>query len=631
MLFVCNSSFAQNVLYIDSLLKLNNSEIATAYNKFLNIHNFSNALNSAYSIGNWEFLASNNFNSTFIEAAPKIIRDDNLFLFTTRYKVLEFLKFGGFMKSRIVTDNRKIGLSNVSENTFGILSEIKPVNALIIQPLTGYKLDKQLEQIDKGFIYGADAFLNNFELSQYFFNSNVKYLNENLGPRNNLLLNSRFEVLKEFTKDIRNSFSLDFNEVKRDFYIKLDSSSANFFQTQFNIESRKDNTLSITESLLYNGILEIIDFEFSGNLFLRSVKRSTLYKLLTPPSKNVFDTRVNEFRLNISSSLNFRLGNLNSNFKFIYSERDEKHLVENLPNIPQNFYLDRMEDELKKNNSSVRIQLGSDNSLNIYGKDTLFLNLYLSKLKYDTPSIENFSNKSSIFRDDRDELLTIGRLTYQKYFSHFFYTSVLLEAYMNHLVYIFAERSSNNNWNRVLRLRSNSNYRSKSFSTSNTFEVLANYTIYDFEDLLQTTRSFSFRQFSFMDSTRLALSNKFFTALFFGLKLSEQGSLNWKSFSTKPMRHINELSGELKFGMMLSNFSNINLGFRLFSNREFRYEGNEKVEASNVLSIGPVIDLNIYLKENLTLVGYSWIEFISQTSQPSKRIINFNLRAVFGL
>ncbi|MBU2636356.1 MAG: hypothetical protein KJ963_04640, partial [Bacteroidetes bacterium] len=443
--------------------------------------------------------AGNTFNSTFIDAASKNIRDNNIFFMDSRYSLFDKLKIGGLFRSRIVTDNRKIGLSDVSENSLVLVTEYAPVYNISLRPILGYKLDKQLEQNDKGLLYGFESHLDNVNLANYLLYSNVKYLNEDLNRRNNITLNSNLSIKKYFTPDVLNSFNFEFNKITRDFYTKLDSVQAKRFGSDLNVETRDDDILTLSENLIYNNIFNILDFEFNGGLYFRNVERNTLYKLTDPPSKNIFDTKIDEFRLYLGSSFRLRLTDFSSQFRINYTERDEKHIVKNMSDVPEKFYLDRVEDELKMNNSSLRFQLGSESAYNLISSDTLYLNLFLSKLVYNTPSIANFSNRSNIFRDDRDELLYIARLTYKKFFSKFFTASLFVEAYMNHLVYIYAERSSNNNWNRVLRLASNSRYNDKILFSSNSFEVLANYTIYDFEDILNTVRSFSFRQFSFTD------------------------------------------------------------------------------------------------------------------------------------
>jgi len=74
----------------------------------------------------------------------------------------------------------------------------------------------------------------------------------------------------------------------------------------------------------------------------------------------------------------------------------------------------------------------------------LITSVFHRKLRYDTPSEINF--------DDRDELLTIARIQYERKINAIFTAFINTEASLNKTVYIFKERSSNNNINRIIKL-----------------------------------------------------------------------------------------------------------------------------------------------------------------------------------
>ena len=124
--------------------------------------------------------------------------------------------------------------------------------------------------------------------------------------------------------------------------------------------------------------------------------------------------------------------------------------------------------------------------------------LFHRKLKYDTQSDENF--------DDRDELLSILRLYYVKGITPFFDLFFNLEGSLNKTVYLFAERSSNNNTRRVIKFSGGGDYKIGILRSKNEAIVSANYTVYDFEELNPNLSSFSFRQLYLKDSTQVKLS-----------------------------------------------------------------------------------------------------------------------------
>jgi hypothetical protein len=241
--------------------------------------------------------------------------------------------------------------------------------------------------------------------------------------------------------------------------------------------------------------------------------------------------------------------------------------------------------------------------------------LFHSKLRYDTPSPNN--------DDDRDELLTILRLRYSKYFTPFFQAFVNVEGTLSHAVYLFASRSANNNINRVLRLAMGGHYTGAMFSSSNNFEVSANYTVYDFEDITSNLRSISFRQFTATDSTQYKLNGTLSFILTAYVKLTDQGELDWNDFAERPKRYLQEVFGNPKIGF---NFNNafFAFGFRYFSLRTFNYEEKDRIPDTRFLSIGPLFEIligsnSLYLRLN------SWYEFISVNDGADRERLNLIL------
>ena len=247
--------------------------------------------------------------------------------------------------------------------------------------------------------------------------------------------------------------------------------------------------------------------------------------------------------------------------------------------------------------------------------DNLYFSLFQNKLKYDTPSNINF--------DDRDEVLSIVRLKYSKLLTPFFETFLSLEGTINHTVYIFAEKSSNNNFNRIIRLSSGGNYIGKNISSYNTFEVSANYTVYDFEELNPNFHSYSFRQFSANDSSNIKITKDLMLRVFSYIKLSEQGDLQWKAFSTHPNRYLSEIYSEPKLAIQIKEVL-FSAGMRYFAINTYNFNGEQKILESKYLSIGPVAEIYLLIRNRLSLNFYGWYEFISASTNKNRKMANFN-------
>ena len=102
---------------------------------------------------------------------------------------------------------------------------------------------------------------------------------------------------------------------------------------------------------------------------------------------------------------------------------------------------------------------------------------------------------------------------------------------MDHLVFLKAERSAMNNWNRIFQFNPGIYYNTKSFMMMPQFEILANYTVYDFENISPDVKSFSYRQVGYKDSIFIYLGKMFSLQTNINISYFERGILYWKSFS----------------------------------------------------------------------------------------------------
>jgi hypothetical protein len=198
-----------------------------------------------------------------------------------------------------------------------------------------------------------------------------------------------------------------------------------------------------------------------------------------------------------------------------------------------------------------------------------------------------------------------------------------LEGNLSHLVYLYASQSANNNVNRVLRLSTGANYRGARFTSTNNFEVSANYTVYDFEDVASNLRSISFRQFIATDSTQFFITKSFSFIITPYIRLTDQGELDWNEFAENPQRYLQEIFADPRFGIS-TDVSFFAIGLRYFSLNTYRYIEGIRVLNSEFLSIGPLFEMLIktpmlFLKLN------TWYEFLSDYGNVERQRLNFLL------
>jgi len=600
-------------LYFIPVSSLN--RLFSNFDKQLNTYYLNTGLDLYGSIGKFEYKLNQNYRSTLIQSNQNNIRDEEYFYAVGKYKFSSKWKQGIAISSNIVSDDRQLGINEATIIHLMTMSELNLIRNLILTPYGGYADNRQVNEVDTGPIYGLEGKLAYFNNADFDLSSMLRLENEDISPRKNTIRYLDMLVANPFNPDVTNFFSARFNQSRKDFYIFADSVTAQEFNINNNIESRTETVFLLQDRLNYNRLFDIFSLELAGRLNFRTIDRDTRYKSANIQSPSIFDTQIDELGIAVESGLFYRTESADYGINLNYYERDEKHITKKFEGASENFYEQRSELESRKNNNSYRTTISFLGNYYLSRKDQLSLSLFHSKLKYDTPSAQN--------DDDRDELLSIGRFRYTRYLNPFFQIFTNLEGTISHLNYVFASRSANNNVNRVLRLSTGGYYNGAKFSSLNNFEVSANYTVYDFQDVASSLRSISFRQFSATDSTHYRITKNFSFILTGYLKLTSQGELDWDNFAEKPLRYLQEIYADPKFGFVSSN-SLIAIGIRYFSLNTFRYNNEEKVPDSDFLSIGPLLEILIGSKM-LFLKLNSWYEFITDNKNVQRQRFNFIL------
>lgn len=618
-LLVSTSSKAQNLS--DSLQYLNNefpkSLLLTTFDKQLDTYRLRTGLNFNKRFGKFQFFTKENLTSTLIRANENNIRSERFLFISSAFKLNNKIDLGLRLKNNILTDSRDIGINKASLSSVTFYTKYSPKNAVYLSPFFGYSNNKQIGQTDYGLIYGLEGSVNDYLISNIKLNSMFKFVNEDILPRKNLVRAFNVRLENNFDKNIQNFFTVKYSRNRKDFYFLADSATASFFNVKNNIQSRIETDYYFEDRLGNDNASTNLKWNIAGKLLWRNIDRDTRYKTLPVVSSSLFDTRINELRVEMESLVSYTSSFFNGVLRILYNERDEKNITKNPKDNQSILFEEKSDLERRKNNNAKRISISLSGNLNLSESDKINFSLYQNKLRYDTPSSENF--------DDRDELLSIIRLQYVKTFTPFFEGFVNADATISQTVYIFSEKSSNNNINRIFMLSTGGKYSGKMVKSTNSFSVSANYTVYDFEDINPNFKSFSFRQFTARDSTSIKFSRKLSLLSYNYVKLSEQGNLRWKEFTTTPTRYLKEIFSETKLIVKPSRLSYA-IGLRIFLLNTYNYKGIKKVINSKFLSIAPVTEIKLNLLDVLYFRLYGWYEFITFTNGQSKQQTNLSMQ-----
>ena len=620
ILFIAPKAFSQNA--IDSLMFIQplhfKNSLSTIFDKQLNTYLLSSSFNLYKSFNSLEFKINENYSSSFIRSAIQSTREENFLRFSATYTLIPNLDIGILANNNNLSDSRNIEINQASQSSAALYTIYKPADSIYVSPFFGYITNEQTGEKDFGSLYGIEALLDTIQFSDSYLYSQIKIRNENISPRKNTMRYYNFILTNNFGFNSGNLLNASYSQDRKDFYFIADSVTSADYNITNNIQSRIESNYFLQDRFTTRNFLDLFDLDMTGKFLWRTIDRDTRYIDINLNSSNIYDTKINELQLKFESTVLYNSSFFNGSLKFMYGERDENHLTKNIDGTNQILYQERSAIENRKNNKALTGTLIFNGTFKLSSTDFLSLSLYQNKLKYDTPSTDNY--------DDRDEMLSIARLQYSKFLTPFFEFFIITDATINRTDYIFSEESSNNNINRVLKLNAGGNYRGKYFTSQNSFEVSANYTVYDFEDINPNYKSFSFRQFTAKDSSTIKLNRLLSFSTYGYIKLSEQGDLKWASFTTNPTRYLQEIYSESKFTVD-HNPASFSVGARVFSLNTYKYNIGEKVIDSQYLSLAPLTEIVILIKESLYLRLYGWYEFITLNSGDKKEEANLSIQA----
>ncbi len=620
-LFFLFFSTARSQSFSDSLsfLKKNYSKplLSSDFDKQLNTYSSQTLLDYQHETQNFFFGVSEKYATTLIRSSVNHVKSENNFNALGELKLFNYLSAGILLNSNIYSDDRKLTINSAELHNASLFSKFHFAKVLKLIPFAGLSVNQQVGERDKGYIYGTEMNLNNLNFLSSDFFVNAKFLNEDVLPRRNMIREVLAKMENRLNDFSFNLLSLGYNQKRKDFYFAADSLTKENFGITNNIQTRTETKYLLTEHFKFKYPNSNWLFNFKSKIFWRDIDRSTRYILLENVSSSTFDSDIKELKLDFNADAAYSVQAFKSYFRINYAERNEIHSPKMIAGVNPIFYEEREKAEKQKNNKSQLVTLYTSFSYDVTSKDKILFNLLHRKLRYDTPSEENY--------DDRDELLSLFRLRYERRFSSFFNFFVETEGSFNHIVYIFAQRSSNNNKQRVLKLSSGGGYFTPRLKTVASAEVSANYTVYDFEDINPNIKSFVFRQFAMRDSTILRLTSLADFRLNGYVKLSEQGDFKWDDFKSRPSRYVEEVYAvsELLYHRKKITFG---AGIRYFSLTTFRYDNNFNLRrVKSYKSIGPLSEIGISIRKFLFSL-YGWYEFITYEDNSKRELVNLKVK-----
>ncbi|HPG41574.1 MAG TPA: hypothetical protein PLP19_19935 [bacterium] len=548
----------------------NNNEIGfrQEFNTYIWNYNFT----TMQVINNrWQVLLNEKFTSSMLKLSSDNDKwkDDQNLNFKLGYSLLPTVTLHSRLSSLLFMD-RQSGFNNdirTHHGNFGI--EYTPLPNLRFFAQAGPKWDSRFSRDDKGYNYYFEASAEKFAWEKYENNLNVLLGQDQFSQRQNKDLNIQYTMYREFAPGTSDSLRLLTTNQRRD----------NYTSTSGNIESLRENVKGLDNVLFYN-ISRNLNIQLNSGLYFKDVQILSSVDNIEEKRRNRSDQRLSQDAL-----FYLRRNRLKSQLQLSWWTQKQSYDIDTDTSSP----FSGRTAFITPDNESSRLMMVAGLSTPVTKKDSLYSYISISKFQYDTPDTSNF--------DDRDELRFNSRLIGVHRFSPVLRGELQASVNLYHLVYIFGERSADNNWNRIFLLRPSVNYTPvKTFKFTQAFEVLANYVDYDFEDKSVQTKSFVFRKFSMDDSLQFQVTHNSTLSFDYRLQLEENGQLSWDEWTERVLATRRNQWIHFIWNYQPTPGFRIGPGYSCFFRQEWRHElnstGLEKKTATGVYtSQGPVLRL----------------------------------------
>jgi hypothetical protein len=582
-------------------------------------------LGASYDIHSRDLLLSlgENYQSSLIRRDRSSFRDEQSFSLTLQQRMAEGVYAAGDVSSLILSDNQSINGSIAAIHTALAGVSIHPFDGVRITPLAGLRYDRQEDQIDEGWSYKITGEMDTLDVAGYQMHLLARINQSSLAPRTFRNNGATAAIQKDFGEGSSDSIRVRWIQDRSDFYVPADNQVQQEFGVPSNIRSRSEDGYGIFNTLAY-GAGKTLSAVIVTGVESRTIVNGYRYRSFLVPDQIPFDTRVNEFTLDASFDLFYQdFRGTRASAGILVSERDEKRTALDLgvdDPIIFSAYQQSARRESQLDNNARRTVLRGMMETPLTASDEIFFDGSAGILRYDTPDTLNV--------DDRDELLITAVLRERHYCSPFLDFTLEAEVTLAHIVYLFKERSANNSWNRIFRLAPEVRYRPFSgMSSVNRFEVLANYTAFDFENSFSTVQSYVYRQFAFMDSTSYDMTRRLGADVFVSIRLMERGELQWTDFTERPQQFVEEATFSPRLRCAVTGSLVCAVGFRSYAQKRYTVDQNVRHYEGGYFSYGPTTSLMVTLTPDSRLELQGWKEFQQQNGRYFQSVTNMTMSA----
>ena len=599
-----HSGFTQDLLPKAMEVHFDSTKLTRlGFERVLNTFVWNGAIRYAAQLGDSRISLKQQARSRLIRSEQQSIQDEYQDTIDVRTLISGNWNLQAVTSSNILKDNRALDLGGLAQHQILGGLAYENVNGVSVTGMGGVEFAAQEKERDRGIAYLVNANVPNIPLDEIQGSLNSSWARSFLGRREPEQRNLDVRLRRNFSEGTEDLLEVKYEKQRREFYVAADPAMQTQYGISSNVFTRNEEVVDVSNNLRYR-VGEQTSLSMNAGLTNRKVDRSLRYQ---GAAAGISDPQIQVSQLRGELSITSVFDEWGSTtFGIQHTEREESHSTHFLDNVSQRTALTGL----------LNVLLGEQDRMRIRGSANI--------LRYDTPDLLNV--------DDRDELLVTVGLEETHVLNKYVVLNLESDITLNHLVYLHNTQSANNNWNRVLRFSPGVVYTpSDRIRSSNVAEVMANYTVYDFEEQVAFVRSFSFRQASWFDTTVVRLSPHLQFMFSGGARVYERGILRWREFTERPEKYFVDQSywPQLFFSGALG--VRVGIGFRYFSQDRYAYQGSTRVRDLTLETSGPTAQLAWVGQGGEEVVFDGWSETQKVNGQTLASVPNLTVRVSFGL
>jgi len=430
----------------------------------------------------------------------------------------------------------------------GVFGRYNYENTVSIQPSLGKQNSRYRSLSEWGWDAGISGDVKNISVDEYDMKLDFRSEYDRYRKRRNSENYLDLSIYKEFSEYTEDSLSISIQETRKQRYTADGA----------NIKEAKISQRYLANKLIYR-------FSPRSQLFLNTILASDKLDYLTDSKE-----------FSIENQLRFITFSDNYAYGFTFRTYEENQDVANI----------------LSDNQRAQTTMGLNGLYNWNDNNTIKFNIAYIKFQHDTPEDNT---------DDRDEQRFILNLNYFRKINPYLSMEWLVYTYLDHQIYLFNPQSQNNKWNRIVKIQPRIHYRNGKLINKLSTSVLANYTVYDFEEQLENKTSFIFRKYMLSDSLQIPLYRRIHLVLLGRMELEDKGNFIKNKFEQILVQSYR--SYLLNIYLLNESFLNmrVSLGYSNYLRRDWRHIPTKRM-ARKIINEGPFVNIAYDSSANLKLI-----------------------------